>query len=155
MKKIASAAIAGFLPITLVHDGEPGLTTSGHIGDWPLGLPMIDITTIGAGGGSIARYSRDGALTVGPQSAGPTRARSAMTAVAPIRPSPTRTSCSAIWRRFLRCEAQRLGPRKPARARLHSSSGAISSSSAGRAAWLFPSHIPAFAYRSYDLVSSR
>jgi N-methylhydantoinase B/oxoprolinase/acetone carboxylase alpha subunit len=31
--------------ITLVHDGEPGLTTSGHIGDWPLGLPMIDITT--------------------------------------------------------------------------------------------------------------
>ena len=56
--------------ITLVHDGEPGLTTSGHIGDWPLGLPMIDITTIGAGGGSIARYSPDGALTVGPQSAG-------------------------------------------------------------------------------------
>jgi len=56
--------------ITLVHDGEPGLTTSGHIGDWPLGLPMIDITTIGAGGGSIARYSRDGALTVWPQSAG-------------------------------------------------------------------------------------
>jgi N-methylhydantoinase A len=44
--------------ITLVHDGEPGLTTSGHIGDWPLGLPMIDITTIG--GGSIARYSPDG-----------------------------------------------------------------------------------------------
>ena len=56
--------------ITLVHDGEPGLTTSGHIGDWPLGLPMIDITTIGAGGGSIARYSPDGALTVGPESAG-------------------------------------------------------------------------------------
>jgi N-methylhydantoinase A/oxoprolinase/acetone carboxylase beta subunit len=55
--------------ITLVHDGEPGLITSGHIGDWPLGLPMIDITTIGAGGGSIARYSPDGALTVGPQSA--------------------------------------------------------------------------------------
>ena len=29
------------------------------------------------------------------------------------------------------------------------------SSSAGRETWLFPSHIPAFAYRSYDLVSSR
>jgi N-methylhydantoinase A len=56
--------------ITLVHDGEPGLTTTGHIGEWPLALPMIDITTIGAGGGSIARLSRDGALTVGPQSAG-------------------------------------------------------------------------------------
>jgi len=33
--------------ITLVHDGEPGLTTTGHIGEWPLALPMIDITTIG------------------------------------------------------------------------------------------------------------
>jgi N-methylhydantoinase A len=56
--------------ITLVHDGEPGLTTTGHIGEWPLALPMIDITTIGAGGGSIARRSADGVLTVGPQSAG-------------------------------------------------------------------------------------
>src|SRR5580704_1749101 len=56
--------------ITLVHDGEPGLTTTGYIGEWPLALPMIDITTIGAGGGSIARRSADGVLTVGPQSAG-------------------------------------------------------------------------------------
>jgi N-methylhydantoinase A len=56
--------------ITLVHDGEPGLTTTGHIGEWPLSLPMIDIATIGAGGGSIARLSGDGALIVGPQSAG-------------------------------------------------------------------------------------
>jgi N-methylhydantoinase A len=56
--------------ITLVHNGEPCLTTTGHIGDWPLALPMIDITTIGAGGGSIVRLSADGALTVGPQSAG-------------------------------------------------------------------------------------
>ncbi len=56
--------------ITLIHDGEPGLTTTGHIGEWPLALPMIDITTIGAGGGSIARLSTDGVLTVGPQSAG-------------------------------------------------------------------------------------
>ena len=56
--------------ITLVHDGAPGLTTTGHIGDWPLALPMIDIATIGAGGGSIARRSADGALSVGPQSAG-------------------------------------------------------------------------------------
>jgi N-methylhydantoinase A len=35
-----------------------------------LALPMIDIATIGAGGGSIARISDDGALLVGPQSAG-------------------------------------------------------------------------------------
>src|SRR5205823_12067262 len=39
-------------------------------GNWPIGLPMIDIVTIGAGGGSIARVSDTGALIVGPQSAG-------------------------------------------------------------------------------------
>jgi N-methylhydantoinase A len=55
--------------IALVQGGVPGLTNAGHIGDWPLALPMIDITTIGAGGGSIARYTAEGALTVGPQSA--------------------------------------------------------------------------------------
>src|SRR6185295_14275730 len=56
--------------ITLIHAGEPGLTTNGRIGTWPVGLPMVDIVTIGAGGGSIARISDTGALTVGPQSAG-------------------------------------------------------------------------------------
>jgi N-methylhydantoinase A len=56
--------------ISLIPDGEPGLTTTGRIGNWPIGLPMIDIVTIGAGGGSIARVSDTGALTVGPQSAG-------------------------------------------------------------------------------------
>jgi N-methylhydantoinase A len=38
-------------------DGEPRLTSEGKVGDWPLSLPMIDIHTIGAGGGSIARVS--------------------------------------------------------------------------------------------------
>jgi N-methylhydantoinase A len=56
--------------ITLIQEGEPGLTITGQIGEWPLALPMIDITTIGAGGGSIARLSADGVLSVGPQSAG-------------------------------------------------------------------------------------
>ena len=56
--------------ISLIHGGEPGLTTTGRIGNWPIGLPMIDIVTIGAGGGSIARVSDTGALIVGPQSAG-------------------------------------------------------------------------------------
>jgi N-methylhydantoinase A len=51
-------------------DGEPRLTTEGAVGAWPLTLPMIDIHTIGAGGGSIARVSPEGALLVGPMSAG-------------------------------------------------------------------------------------
>jgi N-methylhydantoinase A len=56
--------------ISLIHNGQPGMTTAGKIADWPVGRPMIDIATIGAGGGSIARVSPEGALSVGPQSAG-------------------------------------------------------------------------------------
>ncbi len=55
--------------ICLLRGGEVGLTTQGRIGEWPLPLPMLDMVTIGAGGGSLARV-RDGALTVGPESAG-------------------------------------------------------------------------------------
>jgi N-methylhydantoinase A len=56
--------------ISLIKNGVPGTTTEGHVGEWPLNLPMVDINTIGAGGGSIARVSEDGMLTVGPESAG-------------------------------------------------------------------------------------
>jgi N-methylhydantoinase A len=55
--------------ICLIKDGRIGLTQQGHIGDWPLPLPMVDMVTIGAGGGSIARVT-GGTLSVGPQSAG-------------------------------------------------------------------------------------
>lgn len=56
--------------IALVQGGQPGLTTNGRIGDWRVTLPMVDLTTIGAGGGSIARVSASGGLVVGPESAG-------------------------------------------------------------------------------------
>ncbi|HMH51438.1 MAG TPA: hydantoinase/oxoprolinase family protein [Candidatus Acidoferrum sp.] len=56
--------------VCLIRDGEASITTEGRVGAWPLPLPMIDIHTIGAGGGSIARVTDDGALTVGPESAG-------------------------------------------------------------------------------------
>ena len=55
--------------ICLLRGGRIALTQRGHVGAWPLPLPMVDMVTIGAGGGSIARLS-DGALTVGPASAG-------------------------------------------------------------------------------------
>ena len=55
--------------ICLIKDGRIGLTQQGRVGDWPLPLPMVDMVTVGAGGGSIARV-RDGALSVGPASAG-------------------------------------------------------------------------------------
>jgi N-methylhydantoinase A/oxoprolinase/acetone carboxylase beta subunit len=45
-------------------------TTESMIGDFPVRLPIIDIHTVGAGGGSIASIDSGGALRVGPQSAG-------------------------------------------------------------------------------------
>ncbi len=56
--------------VCLVRGGEAEVTTEGRVGAWPLHVPMIDIHTIGAGGGSIARVTEDGTLTVGPESAG-------------------------------------------------------------------------------------
>jgi N-methylhydantoinase A len=56
--------------ICLIKDGNCDLTNNGRIGDWPLSFPMLDINTVGTGGGSIARVSDTGALTVGPASAG-------------------------------------------------------------------------------------
>lgn len=56
--------------IALVRGGQPGITTNGRIADWRVTLPMVDLTTIGAGGGSLARISETGGLVVGPQSAG-------------------------------------------------------------------------------------
>ena len=45
-------------------------TTAATVGEYPISVPMIDIHTVGAGGGSIARIDSGGALVVGPQSAG-------------------------------------------------------------------------------------
>ena len=53
-----------------VIDGEFELTTEGRLGAWPVAVPMLDIHTIGAGGGSIAYIDAGGALRVGPESAG-------------------------------------------------------------------------------------
>jgi N-methylhydantoinase A len=55
--------------ICLIRGGRIGLTQHGQVGGAPLPLPMVDMVTIGAGGGSVARVV-NGALTVGPDSAG-------------------------------------------------------------------------------------
>lgn len=51
-------------------DGAITETTDGRIGGYPTKLPMIDIHTVGAGGGSIGWFDAGGALRVGPASAG-------------------------------------------------------------------------------------
>ncbi len=56
--------------ICLSQGGRPAITTGGEISALPLNVPMVDVHTIGAGGGSIATLSAGGALRVGPESAG-------------------------------------------------------------------------------------
>ena len=56
--------------VSVVLDGEPTLTTEGTVGAYPSKIPMIDVVTVGAGGGSIAWVTPEGTLKVGPQSAG-------------------------------------------------------------------------------------
>lgn len=56
--------------VSVVLHGEPTLTTEGSVGAYPSKIPMIDVVTVGAGGGSVAWLSPEGTLKVGPRSAG-------------------------------------------------------------------------------------
>jgi N-methylhydantoinase A len=56
--------------VSVVRAGEPTMTTEGSVGRWPVKVPMVDIVTVGTGGGSIAWRAPDGNLRVGPRSAG-------------------------------------------------------------------------------------
>jgi N-methylhydantoinase A len=56
--------------VAVIRSGTPSLTTEATVGRFPAKVPMIDIVTVGAGGGSIAWVSPEGTLKVGPRSAG-------------------------------------------------------------------------------------
>ncbi|AUG49043.1 5-oxoprolinase [Haloarcula taiwanensis] len=56
--------------VSLVRDGEAERTTEGVINERPIKTPMVDVETVGAGGGSIAWIDAGGALRIGPRSAG-------------------------------------------------------------------------------------
>lgn len=56
--------------ISLIENGKPQLSSERLVEGYPARIPMIDIITIGAGGGSIAYIDDGGALKVGPESAG-------------------------------------------------------------------------------------
>lgn len=56
--------------VSMIKNGKLTLSRQGEIEHLPLRIPMIDIETVGAGGGSIARVDRGGVLQVGPESAG-------------------------------------------------------------------------------------
>jgi N-methylhydantoinase A len=56
--------------VCLVRGGQPPTTTDSLIGAFPVKVPQLDLRSVGAGGGSIAWLDVDGALQVGPRSAG-------------------------------------------------------------------------------------
>ena len=56
--------------ISLIENGMPHITTEHFEAGWKIAVPMIDMQTLGAGGGSIGRVDEGGALHIGPESAG-------------------------------------------------------------------------------------
>lgn len=69
-ERIISFDMGGTSTDVCLIDGAVSLTTESKISGWPIKVPMIDIHTVGAGGGSIARIDTGGSLRVGPESAG-------------------------------------------------------------------------------------
>lgn len=70
IERLMTFDIGGTSTDVALIDGDIELTSEGRIGDYPVVVPMVDMHTIGAGGGSIARVDAGGLLQVGPQSAG-------------------------------------------------------------------------------------
>ena len=70
-KRIISLDMGGTsTDLCLIENGLPKLTREGRIGIYPLKIPMLDVVSIGAGGGSLAGVAPGKALRVGPRSAG-------------------------------------------------------------------------------------
>ncbi|MCU7938253.1 MAG: hydantoinase/oxoprolinase family protein [gamma proteobacterium symbiont of Bathyaustriella thionipta] len=69
-KNLLTFDMGGTSTDVAVIEGELQLSSEGHIGDYPVAISMVDMHTIGAGGGSIARVDEGGVLQVGPESAG-------------------------------------------------------------------------------------
>ena len=69
-ERIISFDMGGTSTDVALVDGEARPSNQGAIDGFSIGVPMLDIHTVGAGGGSIARFDAGGALRVGPESAG-------------------------------------------------------------------------------------
>jgi N-methylhydantoinase A len=69
-QRLLSFDMGGTSTDVALLDGELRLTTEGRIGPYPVSVPQVDMHTIGAGGGSLARLDAGGLLQVGPESAG-------------------------------------------------------------------------------------
>jgi N-methylhydantoinase A len=70
LEKLITFDMGGTSADIAIIDGEPRYSTENQVGDFPVIMPAIDVTSIGAGGGSIAWTDSNGVLKVGPMSAG-------------------------------------------------------------------------------------
>src|SRR5713101_8389646 len=70
VERIISFDMGGTSTDVALVDGEIQAGSQAEIAGLPMGVPMLDIHTVGAGGGSIASFDAAGALRVGPESAG-------------------------------------------------------------------------------------
>lgn len=68
--RIISFDMGGTSTDVALVDGEARAGSQAEVAGLPVGVPMLDIHTVGAGGGSLARFDAGGALRVGPESAG-------------------------------------------------------------------------------------
>ena len=71
-ERLIALDIGGTSTDVAIIDGELPYATESTIGDFPIMIPMVDVSSIGAGGGSIASIDAAGILKVGPHSAGAT-----------------------------------------------------------------------------------
>jgi N-methylhydantoinase A len=70
LEKVISFDMGGTSTDVALLSGETQITTEANVAGLPIAVPMLEIHTVGAGGGSIARFDSGGALRVGPESAG-------------------------------------------------------------------------------------
>jgi N-methylhydantoinase A len=70
IEKVITFDMGGTSTDVALLSGELRTTSESTAGGFPVAVPMLEIHTVGAGGGSIARFDRGGALRVGPESAG-------------------------------------------------------------------------------------
>ena len=69
-KRVISFDMGGTSTDVALIDGATSTTNEARVAEIPVAVPMLEIHTVGAGGGSLARFDRAGALRVGPESAG-------------------------------------------------------------------------------------
>ena len=70
VERIIGFDMGGTSTDVVLVDGVPRAGSEGEVAGLPVRVPMLDIHTVGAGGGSLARFDAAGALRVGPESAG-------------------------------------------------------------------------------------